>query len=501
MYRRILQLFGHGVIYGFGSVASKLIAIVMLPVIIRYLPPQSYGLAEVTLTIDLFAAALFRLGLQNAMMRFYYDAPDDAAREQVGVRVVRTTLALTLVSLTVGVVLLGAFAHELAAFFLNDPRRDEFIWLAALGLVTSVVYSTITATFRLEKRPTAFLRISLGNVFASSALSLYFITELKWGVEGLLLGNFLGYAAMIPIAGWMQRKYVVPAIDRSLVRPMLRFAIPTIPIAVAFQALTLIDRTIISRVAGLDELGVYGLAARFAAVVLIVVTALQLSWQPFAYSIKDDDEARRSYAIVTSWFAAGMGWIVSGMALLADPVVRAMATEPYYEATELVPMLALAAGVYGAYFLVGIGASRVKRTGWHVAVAGGAVAVSLVANLALVPEYGAHGAAVAAVLANGALAGFMFLRSQRVFHVRYERLRIARAVVLTGLAIGAAYALPTGTGLDSWASRLALALLWPAVLVASGFVTAPERERIVRLLRRRGRDRDDDDDPTAVVPA
>ena len=138
MYARILQLAGHGVIYGFGSVASKLIAIVLLPIIIRYLPPQSYGLAEATLMIDLFAAALFRLGLQNAMMRFYYDAPVDE-RDDVGVRVVRTALAMTLMSLAVGVLLLGLFAHELAGFFLNDPRRDEFIWLAAFGLWTSVV--------------------------------------------------------------------------------------------------------------------------------------------------------------------------------------------------------------------------------------------------------------------------------------------------------------------------------------------------------------------------
>lgn len=484
MYARILKLAGHGAIYGAGSVASKIIAIALLPIIIRYIEPTQYGIAELVLMVDLFAAAMFRLGLQNAMMRFYYDAPIDE-RDEVGVRVVRTTLAMTLLSLAVGGALLLLFAHPLAEFFLNDSRRDEFIWLAALGMWTSVLYSTITATFRLEQRPGAFLKVSLGNVFASSALTLYFITELGWGVEGLLLGNFLGYLAMVPVAGWMQRRYVWPALDRSLVRPMLRFAIPTIPIAVAFQALTLIDRTIISKVVGLDELGVYALAARFAAVVLIVVTALQLSWQPFAYSIKDDDEARRSYAIVTSWFAAGMGWIVSGMALLADPVVRWLTIPTYYDATLLVPLLALAAGIYGAYFLVGIGASRVKKTGWHAAVAGGAVLVSLVANLLLVPAYGARGAAVAAVLANTSLVVFMLLRSQRVFHVSYELLRLARPIALTALAIAAAYSLPTGTGFESWGSRLGLALAWPLALVATGFVTPPERERIGRLMRRK----------------
>jgi O-antigen/teichoic acid export membrane protein len=491
MYARILQLFGHGVVYGMGSVASKVIAIVLLPIIIRYLEPQSYGIAEVVMMLVLFSSAIIKLGLQNAMMRFYYDSHDherNGDQHEVGVRVVRTTFAVLLLSLLVGSVVMFAFDNQIAEFFLNEADRADLVWYAILGLWSSVLFATITATFRLQKRPGAFLRISLGNVIASAALTLYFVTELRLGVRGLLLGNFLGYLVMVPIAGWMQREYLVPRIDRALVRPMLRFALPTIPIAVAFQSLVLIDRTVLSRQAGLDELGVYGLAARFAAVVLIVVTALQLSWQPFAYSIKDDDEARRSYSIVTTWFVAGIGWMVAGMSLLADPVVRALTVPAYYGATVLVPMLALAAGIYGLYFLVGIGASRVKRTGWHAAVAGGAVAVSLVANLLLVPQYGARGAAIAAVLANCTLAGLMLIRSQHVFRVDYEVLRILRPIVLVALALVAAYTLPTGTGIASWGTRLALALLWPVALVATGFVTAPERERIIRLVsRRRGR--------------
>jgi O-antigen/teichoic acid export membrane protein len=491
MYARILQLAGHGAVYGFGSVASKLIAIALLPIVLRYLTPTSYGIAEVVLVLVLFTSAFVKLGLQNAMMRFSFDAPEHE-RDEVAARVVRTTFALTLGSLAVFSAVLLAFDNQIAAFFLQRADRADLVWYAVLGLWSSVVYATITATFRIQKRPRAFLCISLGNVVASAVLILYFITDLGMGVRGLLLGNFLGYLAVVPIAAWMQRSWLVPRIDRSLVRPMLRFALPTIPIAVAFQALTLIDRTAITRLGGgLEELGIYGLAARFAAVVLIAVTALQLSWQPFAYSIQDDDEARRSYAIVTSWFAAGMGWIVAGMALLADPVVRVLGPPAYYDAARLVPILALAAGIYGAYFLVGIGASRVKRTGWHAAVAGGAVLVSLVLNLLLVPQWGAMGAAVAALGANGTLAGLMLLRSQRVFHVDYELRRIARPLLLLGAAIAAAYWLPTGTGIESWGSRLAVALAWPLALLATGFVTVAERERIARLVRgRRGGDRD-----------
>ncbi|MBC7460146.1 MAG: polysaccharide biosynthesis C-terminal domain-containing protein, partial [Thermoleophilia bacterium] len=226
---------------------------------------------------------------------------------------------------------------------------------------------------------------------------------------------------------------------------------------------------------------------------------LQLSWQPFAYSIEDDGEAKRSFAVVTTWFAAIMGWLVAGLALLADPVVKLMAPPAYEQAGEIVPLLALGTGIFGAYFLVGIGASRVKRTGWHVLVAFGAVAVSLVANLLLVPWLGVMGAAVADVLANTALTVFMLIRAQRVFRVQYEVSRILRPVMLVGGAIAAAYLLPTGTGWDSWGTRLACALGWPLLLVATGFVDREEGTRIVNLLRgRRGRGGAGDDGPVAA---
>jgi O-antigen/teichoic acid export membrane protein len=248
--------------------------------------------------------------------------------------------------------------------------------------------------------------------------------------------------------------------------------------------LTLIDRTIISRQLGLAELGVYGVAAKFASIVLLVVTALQLSWQPFAYSIKDDEEARVTYAVVTSWFAAVMGWLVAGIALLAAPAVRWFTVPAYFGAAQLIPLLALASGIYGAYFLIGIGVSRVKRTGWHAAVAFGAVAVSFVANMVLVREIGVLGAAVSAVLANAALVTFMLVRAHKVFPVPYEITRLARAVGLTLIAVALAYVLPEGTDIWSVMWRVLIALSFPIILVGSGFLTEPERERIGRRLRR-----------------
>ena len=60
------------------------------------------------------------------------------------------------------------------------------------------------------------------------------------------------------------------------------------------------------------------MAVKFAQAVNVLVRGFQLAWPPLAYSIRDDDEARRTYATVITLFLAGCTWLVVGLWLLAD---------------------------------------------------------------------------------------------------------------------------------------------------------------------------------------
>src|SRR5512147_1448107 len=76
-----------GAAYTASSVLSKLFAVALLPLYTRHLSPQDYGAAEV-LTVAVIAVAItIRLGLIEALMRFYYQAGEDRAE------VVKTSFA------------------------------------------------------------------------------------------------------------------------------------------------------------------------------------------------------------------------------------------------------------------------------------------------------------------------------------------------------------------------------------------------------------------------
>src|SRR6185312_10798668 len=99
-----------GAAYTASSVISKLIAVALLPLYTRYLTRADYGAAEVLLATVVALSIVVRLGVIEALLRFYYRFEDRAERDEV----VRSSFALLLLTSTVGALLAAAFAGPLS---------------------------------------------------------------------------------------------------------------------------------------------------------------------------------------------------------------------------------------------------------------------------------------------------------------------------------------------------------------------------------------------------
>ena len=69
-----------GAAYTAASILSKLIAVALLPLYTRYLTPADYGAAEVLFAAIVSASIVVRLGLIEAVLRFYYKDDEDPDR-------------------------------------------------------------------------------------------------------------------------------------------------------------------------------------------------------------------------------------------------------------------------------------------------------------------------------------------------------------------------------------------------------------------------------------
>jgi O-antigen/teichoic acid export membrane protein len=464
-----------GAAYTAASILSKLIAVALLPLYTRYLTPEDYGAAEVLFAAVVAASIVVRLGVIEALLRFYYKDDEDPDR------VVGTSFAALFWFAGAAALIALPFAGPLSEALLEESAPD-LVRISIVGLWVLTLHEYLLTIFRLEERARAFFVTTTLNVVAAIGLTIALVVGADEGARGLLIGSYASGAAFVLGLVFVHRRRISLWLDRALLRRMLRFGLPTMPAELSLYLLNFVDRIIIVRSVGLAEAGLYSLAVKFAQGVNVLVRGFQLAWPPLAYSIRDDDDARRAYAAVVTWFVAGCAFVVTGMWLLSRWIVRALAAPKFFESYEAIGLIATGVTLYALYMVLVVILGRTGRTEFNFPATAAALVVNVGLNLALVPPLGIVGAGIALVASYLVVLALMYGFTQRLFAVPYEWGRLLRVVLVSALLVGLGeLLLPTGGALGLLA-RTVLWLTYPLALLASGFLTAGERRQL-RALR------------------
>ncbi|MBA3244543.1 MAG: oligosaccharide flippase family protein [Actinobacteria bacterium] len=462
----------HSAIYGLGGVVSRVIAVFLLPLYTRYLDPPDFGAVGLLVGLSAVLVTILRAGISSAFFRFYFDAKNTAER----LLVLRTSFWFTMASATAGLVAGVLLAEPLADLLLLDDAN--LVRAAFVGIWAQMNYEQLTALFRVEERSGLFVVASLANIAITIATTLVLVVGYDQGALGVIVGNFIGTLVVYLALLGYRRAQLGLQLSRPLLREMNRFGVPLVPSALALIALNFGDRFFLNELVGTAEVGRYELGVRIASAMVLLITAFRTAWPAFAYSIEDDDEAKRTYAFVLTYLVVAASWLALALGLLSPWLVRLLATPEYYEGGRVVALLAFGSVAYAGYIVMAIGVGRAKRTKFNWVITGAAAALSVVLNLLLVPRYELIGSGIAAASAYTAMFLGMCWYAQRVFPTPYQWRRVATAA-------GGAVALTVlGKLLDvPLAVALALVAAYPLVLLLLGFTLPAERARLRSTLR------------------
>src|SRR4051794_31435731 len=464
-----------GAAYTASSVISKLIAVALLPLYTQYLTPADYGAAEVLVTGVIAASIVIRLGIIEAVLRFYYQS------DEVPDQVVKTAFASLLWTTTIGMLITLPLAEPLSRLLL-DHSDASLMRIAICGLWVFTMFEFLTALFRLDERAKAYFAFTVANVLVTIPVTVWLVVGEDKGASGLLIGQYATGAIFLAGLVIAQRHRLALIPNFPLWRRMLRWGLPTMPAELSLYSLNFIDRVLIVRLVGLGDAGLYSLSVKFAQAVNVLVKGFQLAWPPLAYSIQDDDEARRAYAVIVTWFVSVTTFVVAGMWLLSRWIVRALAAPEFFGSYKTIGLVATGVMLYALYLVLVVILGRTGRTEFNFPATGAGTLVNIVLNLVLLPSMGIVGAGISLVASYAVILVLMYVFTQRLFAVPYEWLRLGQAVGLaTALVLAGELLVPT-SGLDGLAGRTALWLAYPLLLYVTGFLNQEEREAAGRVL-------------------
>jgi O-antigen/teichoic acid export membrane protein len=457
--RRISQLGGETVVYGIAGTIGRFISIFLIPLYTRAFSPTDYGQIAILTAFTTLLNTFIVLGLDSASGRWYYDSNDAARRRRVIASWFWTQSAVGWMVAALGIALAAPIATVLLKS--SGPASAQLVALAVLTVPLSTFGKVIGNWLRYQRRPW----LATGYFTASSLLTIgavvLFVLVWKQGVAGLFLGQIVSAALTGVAAVAIMWKWLAPrGFSKHLTREMVAFGLPLVPAAVAAWVTASADRFILRGFVPTAEIGIYSIGASLAAGIALLTSAFQLAWGPFAYSIIDDPQSNRVYGKVLSIYSLVTCAIGTALSLFAPLLLRLLTTPDYYEAASTVPWLVFAYVAMGATYIVALGSTIVKKSGFVAASIFIGAAVNTALNFILIPRIGRDGAAIATFAAYLTATVYLYFASQRVYRIPYRPVDAIACLGLSWLLIAVDYVALPPAGLWATAVRVAMCLLF-----------------------------------------
>ena len=445
-------------------------------------------------------AELFGRHMHTGMMRFYFTHESERDRKAV---VSSATLAVGAAAWVVTLVALP-FREELAPILLAKGDEhvgpERLVGLLALTLLVFPLNLTTQAGMvylQIQKRSALFSGIQLSKMLTELALKIVLMGVFDMGVEGWFLSIVVGEAlGTLFLTGWVVRT-VGLRIDWRVLRPILVFTLPLIPVGVAQLGIHQLDRRLLEHLSASDGLkwaGIYGLGYTVGSLANQVVTnSFFQIWQPTVYGEADERVRASLVARVTTYALVALAAASLGLIVFGREAVVVLTSRPGYEqAYRVVPWVASGYVFWALYASAQLTLYAAHRPRPLVWVNLGALAVNVALNVWLIPAYGYVGAAVATVATYAVLSALALQVGRRAAPVPFEWGRLGTVVAIVAATSASVVALDARTEGLAAGTVLAKTVLLPAALAALWFAVLRTGERVefrawaARRLSRRG---------------
>ena len=474
-------------IYGLSTIVGRLLNVLLVPLYTHAMAPAEYGLVATVFSYIAFLNVVYSHGMDFAFMRYYKEPKGDE-----GDKVVFSTALASLVFWPLLVTLLiMKFAAPLAVAAGVTAAMADMIAVSGWIMFFDAVALVPFAHLRMREHAWAYAGIKFLNIVVNLSLNWLFLIRWRLGMRGVFYASLATSALTLVLLLPVLVDQARPRFDGPLYKSLLRFALPIMPAGIASMMVQVIDRPILQHVTKNDAVvGIYQANYRMAIFMQLVINMFDTAWRPFFLQRANKEGAPQVFARVLSYFTAGCLFACLFVSLFVPLVVafplghgRTLITQAYWSGLPLVPIVALGYVFNGIYVNLLAPVTLAKRTERVAYATALGALVNVGANLLWIPRWGMMGAASATLAAYAAMAGALYLLGRGLYPVPYERGRLS--LVLGGglLSFGAARAFGLTMQPDRPLARLAALAVFPAFLLAAGFLDASERAAIRAKLR------------------
>ncbi len=389
-----------------GPIAAAILGLISLPILAWYFNSSVIGQLSMLQTVLSLAVVLFSLGLDQAYIREYHEQPNSA-------QLLAVTLLPGLVLLAITLVLLLCIAPQaLSNWLFAIPSTIYSLGMAVL-LLSALLLRFISVLHRMWEHSWIF---ALSQILPKALLLLLVLLAVvfDWPRDFNTLFNLQFFTNILVFLLFLIltiRAFIdmsCSRIDLNQLRAALQYSLPLMMGGLAFWALSSIDKVLLRHWSSFHELGLYSVAASFAAATALLSNVFNTLWAPSVFKWASQAQHVEKIQAIVRIVLALVALLICAMAL-AVPLVPLFLPREYANMGVLVLLCSVPALLYLLSEITGVGIALSRKTSLALWAAFAAFAMAMLLNYLLIPRYGAYGAALAKCVA---FAFYFILRTE-----------------------------------------------------------------------------------------
>ncbi len=318
-------------------------------------------------------------------------------------------------SFTLFVIISFLFKDQLSELVF-DASVNVFVFeIGIISIATNAIYFFLQSVLRLNRNVKSSIILNLLYVICTSGLAIYFILFRKMGVIGNFYasigGSLIGILIFVIINSHISFQF-----NARILRKLLKFSIPLIPASIAVYITFYVDRIFIKEFLSIADLGVYGIAMRFASVTNILIGGFMTALGPVIYEKFADKETPQQLGKVFYLFLMSVTLLIIATALFSKELVMFITTPDYYASFQYISILAFNIVIYNLYIFMP-GLSIAKKTYYIAVIAIISAVINLVLNYLLISIYGTWGSILATTIASLTSQSLTFYFSNKYYKI------------------------------------------------------------------------------------
>ncbi len=382
-------------VYGIGGIISKIIPLIMVPIITRLMPStEYYGISDLSNTLISLASYFAVFGMYDAMYRMFFEKEDDEFKREV----CSTAFFFTIGTSVIVFLLMLVFREFIATFLFGVSNYSYLVYIAAIATLTSATNAIISAPTRMQNKRKIFLVTNTISPILSYAISVPLLLTGHYIIALPLASAIAGITMEVSFYLMNHSWFSVKKFRWDLLKKMLIIAVPLFPNFLIYWVFNSSDRIMIANLIDTSAAGVYAVGAKLGACSQLIYTAFAGGWQYFAFSTMNEENQVRSNSIVFEYLGIISFAVTSLVCACSYGIFKILFTEEYLEGHYVAPYLFLAPLLQMLYQVLLNQFLVIKKTWPSMLILFSGAIANVIINFMLIPLWGIEGAAFATLV-------------------------------------------------------------------------------------------------------